>query len=93
MAAKQLKEILGEYLKGDDFKEINNIISIQTAWEKTVGKPISKNTKIISFKNGTINIKASNPVWRNELSLQKKDLLEKLQKIEPDLNIMEILFK
>ena len=36
MATKQLKQILGEYLKGTDFKEINNTISIQTSWEKIV---------------------------------------------------------
>ena len=93
MAAKQLKKILGEYLKGKDFKEINNIISIQTAWEKTVGNPIIKNTKIESFKNGTIKIKVSNPIWRNELSFQKQDILDKLIKSEPDLNIKKIILK
>ena len=91
MVAKQLKQILGEYLKGTDFKEINNTISIQTAWDKTVGKPISKNTEIISFKKGTIKIKVSNPIWRNELSFQKQDLLDKLKKTEPDLNIKKII--
>jgi len=93
MAAKQLKEILGEYLKGEDFKEINNTISIQTAWEKTVGNPIIKNAKIESFKNGTIKIKVSNPIWRNELSLQKQNILEKLIKSEPNLNIKKIILK
>ena len=93
MTAKKLKEILGEYLKGEDFKEINNTISIQRAWEKTVGNPIIKNTKIESFKNGTIKIKVSNPIWRNELSLQKQDILEKLKKSEPNLNIKKIILK
>ena len=93
MATKELKQILEEYLKGEDFKEINNTISIQTAWEKTVGNPIIKNSKIESFKNGTIKIKISNPIWRNELSLQKQGLLEKLKKTEPGLNIKEIMLK
>ena len=93
MAVKPLKQILGEYLKGDDFKEINDTISIQTAWEKTVGSPIIKNSKIESFKNGTIKIKVSNPIWRNELSLQKQDILDKLIKSEPNLNIKKIILK
>ena len=93
MAIKQLKQILGEYLKGEDFKEINNTISIQTAWEKTVGTPIIKNSIIESFKKGIIKIKVSNPVWRNELSLQKQDILNKLIKSEPDLNIKKIILK
>ena len=93
MAAKELKQILGEYLKGADFKEINKTISIELAWEKTVGKPINTNTNIESFKNGIIKIKVSNPIWRNELSLQKKSLLEKLKKTEPSLNIKDIILK
>ena len=93
MSAKELKQALEEYLEGADFKEINNTISIQTAWEETVGKPISKNTTIESFKNGTIKIKVSNPVWRNELSLQKQNLLDKLKKTEPYLKIREIILK
>ena len=72
MTAKHLKNILDEYLKGKDFEEINNTISIQTAWEKIVGKLITKNTEIKSVKNQTIIIKVSNPIWRNELSLQKQ---------------------
>ena len=93
MGQKQLKKALDEYLKGTDFKEINNTITIEAVWEKTVGKLISKNTKIKSFKKGTIIIKVSNPIWRNEISLQKQEILEKLKKIEKDLYIKEILLK
>ena len=93
MAAKELKQVLGEYLKGADFKEINKTISIELAWKKTVGKPINTNTNIESFKNGIIKIKASNPIWRNELSLQKQSLLDKLKKTEPSLNIKDIILK
>ena len=93
MGTKDIKQILDEYLKGTDFSEINNTISIQKAWEKTVGKPISKNTTIKSFRNGIITIRVSNSIWRNEISLQKQNLLEKLAKTEPDLNIKEIRLK
>ena len=93
MAAKQLKKILREYLKGTNFVELNNTINIQTAWEKIVGQPISSNTKIESFKNGITKIKVSNPIWRNELSFQKQNILEKLIKKEPDLNIIKIILK
>ena len=93
MAIKPLKQILDEYLKGADFDEINNTISIETAWKKTVGSPINKNTEIESFKKGIIKIKVSNPIWRNELFLQKQDLLLKLKKTYTDLDIKEIIFK
>ncbi len=92
MEALSLKKILKEYLEGTNFKEINETISIKKIWEKTVGEPICKNTKIISLKKQTLIIKASNPVWRNELSLQKNNLLEKLQKkINNKINNIKII--
>ena len=93
MAAKELKQIIKDYLKGTDFKEIDDTISIERAWKKIVGKPISNNTTIEMFSKGTIKIKASNPVWRNELAFQKKDLLIRLKKKEPTLHINEIEFR
>ena len=93
MPPKKLKHLLEDYLDGTDFKDINNTISIELIWEKMVGNPISSNTKIQSFKNGTIIINVSNSIWRNELSLQKPILLEKLQKKEPNLKIKELILK
>ena len=43
--------------------------------------------------NGKITIKTSNPIWRNELTFQKENLLNKLKKREPELNIKEIEFR
>ena len=58
-----------------------------------VGKTISKYTKIIDIKNGKVRIKTSNPIWRNELTFQKEDLLSRLKKEEPEINIKEIEFR
>ena len=93
MPLKKIKDLLADYLHGTNFNDINNIISIELIWGKIVGKPISNNTKIKSFKNGTIEINVSNSVWRNELSLQKNNLLAKLQTEEPNLNIKDIILK
>ena len=58
-----------------------------------MGDPINKNTEIQKFKNGTLTIKVSNPVWRNELQLQIKEILQKIKKEEPSLLIKEIKLK
>ena len=85
--------VLIDYLQGSNFKEINATISIGTIWINIVGKAIAKNTEIQSFKNGKITVKTSNPIWRNELVFQKEDLLNRLKKEEPGLNIKEIEFR
>lgn len=93
MKPKSIKTLLSAYLKGTNFKEINAAINIGTAWIKIVGKTIAKNTEIQHFKNGKITVKTVNPIWRNELIFQKEDLLNRLKKEEPELNIIEIEFR
>ena len=93
MKPRSIKNLLSEFLNGKDFKEINETICLTTAWKQNVGEPILKNTEIQDFKNGKLIIKTSNPIWRNELSFQKNELLNRLQKAEPELNITEIIFR
>ena len=93
MKPKPIKDVLSDFLKGSNFKEINETINISTVWVKVVGKTISKNTEIKSIKNGKITIKTVNPVWRNELILQKEDLLNRLKEEKPELKIKEIEFR
>ena len=91
--AKPIKELLSNYFKGSDFKDINNTINLNKSWKQIVGKTISKNTEIINIKNGKISIKTTNPIWRNELTFQKEDLLQRLKKEAPELKIKEIEFR
>ena len=91
--AKSIKNLLSDYFKGSDFKEINETINLNKSWNKIVGKTISKKTEIVSIKNGKIIIKTTNPIWRNELTFQKEDLLNRLKKEEQEINIKEIEFR
>ena len=93
LKAKLIKNIISDYFKGSDYKEINETINLNNSWNKIVGKTISKNTEIAGIKNGKITIKTSNPIWRNELFFQKEDLLQRLKLEEPGINIKEIEFR
>ena len=93
MKAKSIKNLLSDYFKGSNLKEINETINLNKSWNKIVGKTISKNTEIASINNGKIIIKTTNPIWRNELTFQKEDLLNRLKKEEPETNIKEIEFR
>jgi len=84
---------LSDYFKGANIKKINAEININTAWKNIVGKTIAQNTEIQNFKNGKVTVKTVNPIWRNELIFQKEDLLNRLKKEEPELNIKEIEFR
>ena len=93
MKAKLIKEILSEFLENSDFYSINENINIEKIWKKVVGDLIAKNTKFSSFTNGKIIITTKNPVWRNELSLQKASFIKKLNQELPDKQIKQIIFR
>ena len=93
MNAKPIKEILSDYLQKKSLNEINIIIKMERIWEIVGGKTISKNTEVIMLKKGVLTIKTSNPIWRNELSLQKNELIDKINKMEEKVNITEIIFR
>ena len=93
MKPQSIKNLLSDFLNGNNFTAINDTISLTAAWKQSVGEPILKNTEILDFKNGKLIIKTSNSIWRNELSFQKNELLNRLQKAEPELNITEIVFR
>ena len=93
MNARSIKDILSDYMKGNSLSEINTTINLEQIWCVVVGKSISNNTEIIHLKKGILTIKTSNPIWRNELSLQKKELLNKINTTEPKFNLKEIIFR
>ena len=62
-------------------------------WGEIVGDSISKNTEPMSIKNGTMIIKTTNPVWKQELQIQKAEIIEKLNHRLKKNIIKEIRFK
>ena len=62
-------------------------------WGETVGNKISKNTEPMSVKNGILVIKTTNPVWKQELQIQKTEIIKKLNcRLKKNI-IKEIRFK
>ena len=62
-------------------------------WGETVGNKISKNTEPTSVKNGVLVIKTTNSVWKQELQIQKTEIIKKLNKRLKKNIIKEIRFK
>ena len=62
-------------------------------WGETVGNKISKNTEPMSVKNGILVIKTTNSVWKQELQIQKTEIIKKLNNRLKKNIIKEIRFK
>ena len=93
MSTKTIKQIIKDFFKGTNFQQIDETISLEVAWKKIVGQPIINNTKVENFINGKLIIKVANPIWRNEIFIQKNDILKKMQKKCNKIQIKDIILK
>ena len=52
-------------------------IGISSAWKSVVDKTIYNNTDLVSVNNQILLIKTTNPVYRNEITLKKMEIIKK----------------
>lgn len=75
---RSLKELLAEFIQANNLDREVKKHTIEDTWRQEMGKAITKNTTVTYFEKGTLTVKAKTPVWRNELSLQKQEIINKI---------------
>jgi len=61
-------------------------------WADVVGQTISKVTKAEKVDKGVLTVKTESPTWRNELHMQKKEIIDKINNKIGSKAIREIRF-
>ena len=61
-------------------------------WKEVVGRKVSKAAKAEKVDKGTLIVKTDSSVWRQELQMQKEQLIEKINKKIGSEAIKEIRF-
>ena len=87
---QQLKSALSTALKQGGLDRAIRQNKALLIWEKIVGKSVAKNCTPEEVKLGILIVRAATPVWRNEITIKKKDILEKLNKKLGEEKIKEI---
>ena len=61
-------------------------------WEEIVGEAVANTTKAVGVEKGVLTVKTKSPTWRQELHMQKKEILDKINKKIGPKAIKEIRF-
>ena len=61
-------------------------------WKEVVGEGVARATEATGVEKGVLIVKTSSPTWRQELHMQKKEILEKINKKIGSKAIKEIRF-
>ena len=75
---EQIKSALTKALKLEGLDQAVRQNKALFIWEEVVGKAVAKNCTPEEVKHGTLIVRALTPVWRNEIAIKKKEILEKL---------------
>lgn len=87
---------LGEVLEGlfkgkqDLHPEIFRLWQI---WHEIVGLELSQVAKPSLFKKGVLTIKVTDPIWLQELSLKRDEILQSIKERFPDNLVRELRFQ
>ncbi len=90
MPLVSIKEILQNTLY--KFKIDGSARDVYDAWDKKMGK-FAKHAQVVSVVNDLMVVNVDNSVYLQELTLRKKEILEKLNKGLKGKTIKDIRFK
>ncbi|MDP7059660.1 MAG: DUF721 domain-containing protein [Candidatus Marinimicrobia bacterium] len=90
---EQLKSALNTALKREGLDSAVRQNKALFMWEEVVGKAVAKNCIPEEMKQGVLIVRARTPVWRNEIAIKKKEIIEKLnikleQKTIKDIRVL-----
>ena len=61
-------------------------------WEEVVGEVVASATEATGVEKGVLTVKTNSPTWRQELHMQKREIIEKINKKIGSRAIKEIRF-
>ena len=89
---QHLKEALRSFVKKEGLDRGIQEQKAVSVWPEVVGEKISANSLAKSISSGILTVEVSNSVWRQELQLQKKEIIEKINKVLTRKTIKDIRF-
>ena len=89
---KHLKKAIEEAIDSAGIKSALSQEAAVVLWGSIVGEAVSSVTKAERVESGTLIVKVETAVWRQELHMQKEDIINKINKKIGTRAIREIRF-
>ncbi|MEQ8908808.1 MAG: DUF721 domain-containing protein [Vicingaceae bacterium] len=90
---KPLKDAINQMLRAYGLGPKLDEVSLLKSWDEVTGPMISKHTKDLYFREGTLYVELDSSTLRQELSYAKSKLVEKLNQAAGKRMVNEIVFK
>lgn len=88
-----IRETLSMLLARRGYADVTGAAEREQAWRQTVGQPLAAYTRVGAVRRGVLEILVGNSAVMQELTLQKRQLLQDLNKAFPDQPIRDLRFR
>lgn len=92
MKEKKAGDILFRYLKKTYSKMGKTYSEMFRSWERIAGQKLSEHSSIKELEKGTVIVETDHPAYMQMLQMKKGQILNKLQKAYPELDLKAIRF-
>ena len=75
---QHIGKALKKFIQSSGLEKVLDQQKLIDLWDVVVGEKVCKNAKATSIEHGVLKVETSSPVWRQELHLQKKEIIDKL---------------
>ena len=88
-----LKDVIQRLLKAYKWEDKLDSVSLINSWEKVVGSIIAKHTTNLFLKNKVLYVSLDSSVLRNELHMERSNIVKMINKELGKKVVEEVVFK
>jgi len=89
---RNIKDLLDSFIRRSAFKEGLDAERVRKAWFRLFDRNIASFTLSVDYKEGVLKVKLSSAALREELSRNKKSILDNLNQALGEILVHEIRF-
>ncbi len=90
---EKLSELIHSYVRDNNLERKLTEVDIISSWAGLLGKTVASYTQELRIRNGTLFVKISSPVVRNELLMMKEEIRRRLNEKAGKEIISQIVFR
>ncbi|MCW0484153.1 DUF721 domain-containing protein [Gaoshiqia sediminis] len=90
---EKLGQVLRQYIEENKLQHKLSEVDIIASWEELMGKTVASYTEDLKISNGTLFVKTSSPMLRNELMMMKEEIRKRLNEKAGMELIRQIIFR
>ena len=90
---EKLSQVLRNYIEENKLQPKLSELNIVDSWEEMMGKTVASYTEELRISNGTLFVKVSSPILRNELVMMREQMKKRLNENAGAEVIRQIVFR